>query len=155
MSFSPSLPLPFATVISWFHRVKKSPLIIGIVDRIKINSKSELSHTFFLQIARFDIFYFCFVYFADRSGMDKSPSVTCLLYSDVVKGDTESHVAKEISGRRRRRSREKGIQGVGDFRVKKFYYFFLFIYLFIFSITLLYHFSIAGFQCHAIQNRSK
>ena len=29
--------LPFLTVIA-FHRVKKSPLIIGIVDRIKINS---------------------------------------------------------------------------------------------------------------------
>ena len=29
-----------------FHRVKKSPLITGIVDRIKINSESELPHTF-------------------------------------------------------------------------------------------------------------
>ena len=44
--------LPFLTVIA-FHRVKKSQLIIGIVDRIKINkeqlfpfSDSELSHTF-------------------------------------------------------------------------------------------------------------
>ena len=43
-SFS-SLPLPFPTMIA-FHRVKKSPLIIGIVDRIKINSESELIHTF-------------------------------------------------------------------------------------------------------------
>ena len=31
-------PLPFLTVIA-FHRVKKSPLITGIVDRIKINSE--------------------------------------------------------------------------------------------------------------------
>ena len=45
-------PLPFLTVIA-LHRVKKSQLIIGIVDRIKINkeqlfpfSDSELSHTF-------------------------------------------------------------------------------------------------------------
>ena len=44
--------LLFLTVIA-FHRVQKSPLIIGIVDRIKINkeqlfpfSDSELSHTF-------------------------------------------------------------------------------------------------------------
>ena len=44
--------LPFLTVIA-FHRVKKSQLIIGIVDRIKIHkeqlfpfSDSELSHTF-------------------------------------------------------------------------------------------------------------
>ena len=52
-TFFPSLPLPFPTVIA-FNRAKKSPLIIGIVDRIKINfckqlfqfSEPELSHTF-------------------------------------------------------------------------------------------------------------
>ena len=33
--------LPFPTVIA-FHRVKKSPLITGIVDRIKINSEQPL-----------------------------------------------------------------------------------------------------------------
>ena len=43
-----------------FHLVnKRSPLIIRIVDRIKINIGP-----YFLQIARFDIFYVCFVYFA-------------------------------------------------------------------------------------------
>ena len=31
-------PLPFLMVIA-FHRVKKSPLIIGIADRIKINNE--------------------------------------------------------------------------------------------------------------------
>ena len=49
----PSLPLPFPTVIA-FDLVKKSPLIIRIVDRIKINHSkqlfpfraSELSHSF-------------------------------------------------------------------------------------------------------------
>ena len=49
----PSLPLPFPTVIA-FDLVKKSPLIIRIVDRIKINHSkqlfafraSEQSHTF-------------------------------------------------------------------------------------------------------------
>ena len=66
-----------------FHRVKKSPLITGIVDRIKINSEQlfpfsepELSHTF------------CKLLFLDDStGMDKSSSAKCLLYSDVVKGE--------------------------------------------------------------------
>ena len=60
--------LPFPTVIA-FHRVKKSPLIIGIVDRIKINSeqllpfsKSKLSIPYFLQIVLIN--YVCFVYFA-------------------------------------------------------------------------------------------
>ena len=60
--------LPFPTVIA-FHSVKKSPLIIGIVDRIKINSEqplpfseSELLISYFLQIVR--ITYVCFVYFA-------------------------------------------------------------------------------------------
>ena len=44
-----------------FNRVKKSSLIIGIVDRIKI------------------------ILMVSSSGMDKSSSATCLLYSDVVK----------------------------------------------------------------------
>ena len=73
MSFFRSVPLPFPTVIA-FHRVKKSPLIIGIVDWLNNSkqlfpfSESELSHT--LQIARFDIFYVCVVSFrGDRSGI--------------------------------------------------------------------------------------
>ena len=60
--------LPFPTVIA-FHRVKKSSLIIGIVDRIKINSEqplpfseSQLFIPYVLQIVR--ITYVCFVYFA-------------------------------------------------------------------------------------------
>ena len=60
--------LPFPTVIA-FHRVKKSSLIIGIVDRIKINSEQllpfselELLIPYFLQIVR--ITYVCFVYFS-------------------------------------------------------------------------------------------
>ena len=60
--------LLFPTVIP-FHRVKKSPLIIGIVDPIKINSEqplpfseSELSIPYFLQIVCMT--YVCFVYFA-------------------------------------------------------------------------------------------
>ena len=60
--------LPFPTVIA-FHSVKKSPLIIGIVDRIQINceqplpfSESELLIPYFLQIVR--ITYVRFVYFS-------------------------------------------------------------------------------------------
>ena len=71
-----------------FHSVKKPLLITGIVDRIKINkeqlypfSETELSHSFCkLHVSRFFTSVFL-------SGMDKSSSATCLLYSDVVKGD--------------------------------------------------------------------
>ena len=61
-----------------FHRIKKSLLSIQRVRTV----------SYFLQIARFNIFYTCVVYFGgDRSGMDKSLSATCLLYSEVMKGD--------------------------------------------------------------------
>ena len=92
MFFFPLIPLSFPTVIA-FRRFKTSPLIIGIEDRIKINhSKAAISIQriravpYFLQIARFDIFYACVVYFGgDRSGIDKSSSATGLLYNNVVK----------------------------------------------------------------------
>ena len=86
--------LPFPTVIS-FHRVKKSPLIIGIVDRIKINSEqplsfrdSELSIPYFLQIVR--ITYVCFVYFTAiaRVCINFHRQHVWSLYSDGVKGET-------------------------------------------------------------------
>ena len=126
--------LPFPTVIA-FHRVKKSPLIIGIVDRIKINSEqplpfseSELFIPYFLQIVR--ITYVCFVYFA-------AIAQVCInfhrqhVWSFIqwwCESGAKFHVSKEISGRGRRRSRGvKGNQGVGDFRFINFYYFFLFI----------------------------
>ena len=108
-----------------FQRVKKSPLVIRTVDRIKINfceklfpfRKSELSHTF-CKVHISTYFTSVCVYFpGDRSVMDKSSSATCLLYSDhrCCERGPKSHVAKEISRRGRRRSREKGNQGVGDF----------------------------------------
>ena len=86
--------LPFPTVIA-FHRVKKSPLIIGIVDRIKINSEqplpfsqSELSIPYFLQIVR--ITYVCFVYFTAiaRVCINFHRQHVWSLYSDGVKGET-------------------------------------------------------------------
>ena len=107
----------------------------------------------------------------DSSGMDKSSSAKCLLYSDVVKqlrpqgfslknwvgrpthfwgkspGDevgcergAKSHVAKKISGRGRRRSRdEKGNHGVGDFRFTNISQLFS-IYFFFNYFTLSYFF---------------
>ena len=44
------------------------------------------------------------------------------------------HVAKEKSGRRQRRSREKGNQGVGDFRYINFTIFFLFLFQLLYFI---------------------
>ena len=65
----------------------------------------------------------------DSSGMDKSSSAKCLLYSDVVKGEPSP------TGRGRR-SRDD--QGVGDIRFTNILQ--LFSIYFFFSITLLYHF---------------
>ena len=76
--FLPSLPLPFPRTVIAFHRIKTSLLSFERVRTVP----------YFLQIAHFDIFYVCVVYLGgDRSGMDKSLSATCLLYSDVTKGD--------------------------------------------------------------------
>ena len=68
----------------------------------------------------------------DSSGMDKSSSAKCLLYSDVVKGEPSP------TGRGRRSRDEKGNQGVGDIRFTNILQ--LFSIYFFFSITLLYHF---------------
>ena len=127
-----------------FHRVKKSPPITAIKIKLRLNIVSSYFHsasqrcpilsancTFRHILRLFRLFR------GDRSRMDKSSSARCLLYSDVVKGDPspiKSHVAKEISGRGRRRSREKGNQGVVSWI---FYNFLLFVF---FSITLGYHF---------------
>ena len=131
--------LPFPTVIA-FHRVKKSSLIIGIVDRIKINSEqplpfseSQLFIPYFLQIVR--ITYVCFVYFA-------AIAQVCInfhrqhVWQWWCERGAKSHVSKEISGRGRRRSRGKGNQGVGDFRSINILHFFLFIIIIIIIIII-------------------
>ena len=69
----------------------------------------------------------------DSSGMDKSSSAKCLLYSDVVKGEPSP------TGRGRRSRDEKGNQGVGDIRFTNksftpFFYSFLFFNYFTFSL---------------------
>ena len=67
--------------------------------------------------------------------MDKSSSVKCLLYSDVLKGEPSP------TGRGRRRSRDEKVNlGVGDFRFTNILQIFPF-----FSITSLYHFFLYSF----------
>ena len=66
----------------------------------------------------------------DSSGMDKSSSAKCLLYSDVVKGEPNP------TGRGRR-SRDDQSR---SWRYSFHKYFQLFSIYFFFSITLLYHF---------------
>ena len=77
--------------------------------------------------------------------MDKSSSATCnvfYMYITWCEREAKSHVAKKISGRRRRRSRdEKDNQRVGDFRfinilpifsIYNYYYYFYFIIFFLY-----------------------
>ena len=139
--------LPFPTVIA-FHRVKKSSLIIGIVDRIKINSEqplpfseSELSIPYFLQIVRMT--YVCFVYFAAIAQVCINlhrQHVMSFIQWWCERG-SKAQVAKEISGRGRRRSSdEKGNQGVGDFPFINILQFFSLYYYYYFFIIFFYTF---------------
>ena len=78
---------------------------------------------------KYNLRLFC-LFRGDSSGMDKSWSAKCLLYSGVVKGEPSP------TERGRRRSRdEKGNQGVGDFRFKNLLQFFS---TYFFSVQLLY-----------------
>ena len=78
----------------------------------------------------------------DSSGMDKSSSATCLFIQWCCERRAKSHVAQEISGRGRRRSRdEKGNQRVGDFRFMKILQLFLFIsFFYYFVLSFFLHF---------------
>ena len=129
--------LPFPTVIA-FHRVKKSSLIIGIVDRIKINSEqplpfseSELSIPYFLQIVCMT--YVCFVYFAAIAQVC-TDLYTVMMWKGI-------QVPRGLSGRRRRRSGdENGNQGVADFRFINILQFFSIYYYYFFIIFFFYTF---------------
>ena len=70
----------------------------------------------------------------DCSGMDKSSTAKCLLYSDVVKGEPCKSHRKRTKKKlwRKRQSR--------SWRFSFHKYFTAFFYLFLFPITLLYHF---------------
>ena len=129
-------PLPFLTVIA-FHRVKKSPLIIGIVYRIlKITSEqlfpfneSELSHS---ANCRYNLRLFR-LFRGDSSGMDKSSSAKCLLYSDVEKGEPSptGTARTKKKQRRKRQSRSWGFSFHKHFTA--FFYLFLFFNYFTLS----------------------
>ena len=133
-------PLPFLrllTVIA-FHRVKKFPLITGIVDQISIQRVRAVPYL--LPIA--GIIYVSFVYFAAIAQAwinlhrQHASFIVMLWKGNQVPRTT---VAWEISVRGWRRSRdEKGNQGVGDFRFINILQF-CSIYLF-FSITLSFFF---------------
>ena len=74
----------------------------------------------------------------DRSGIEKSSSTTCLLYSDVVKGDPSPTWL-----RRNQEEDEEGAvkRGVREFRfIIILQLFSSFFFSFYFSIILLYHF---------------
>ena len=98
-------------------------LIIGIVDRIKINSQSCWSHTF----CKLN------VWLTSVSFINLHRQHVMSFIQWWCERGSKSHVAKEISGRGRRRSGdEKGNQGVGDFRFinilqifSTYYYYFL------------------------------
>ena len=73
--------------------LKISSLMIGIVDRIKINSEllfpfsqSAFSCPLLSAHCTFQHILHPFLFRGNRSGMNNSSSATCLLYSDVVKG---------------------------------------------------------------------
>ena len=122
-----------------FHHVKKSPLIIEIVDRIKINSEQLryfhsasqscpiLSANCRCNLRLFRLFR------SDSKGVDKSSSSKCLLYSDVVKGKTSP------TGRGRRNRNEKDNQGVGDIRFINIFTTFFYLFLF-FNYTIFLYF---------------
>ena len=100
-------------------------------------SESELSQTF-CYTAHFDIFFVCFVYFGgDRSGMDKSSSATCLLYSGVVNGDPSPTWLRKYQEEDEEEAVKRAIEELEISFHKNFTTFF---YLFFFSITLLHHF---------------
>ena len=117
--------LPFLTVIA-LHRVKKSPLIIGIVDRIKINSEhqseSELSHTFFKLQYNLRLFL---LFRGDSSGMDTSSSAKCLLYSDVAKGEPSPTGTARMKKKQRWKRQSRSWRFSFDKYFTTFFYLFL------------------------------
>ena len=103
------------------------------------HSASESCRPYFLQIAR--IIYVCFAYFAviAQVWINLHRQHEMYFIQCGCERGAKSHVAKEISGRGRRRSRdEKGNQGVGDFQFINILQLFLFISSF--QLFLLYHF---------------
>ena len=136
-------PSPFSR---WSHSIvlKSLPLIIGIVYRIlKITSEqlfpfneSELSHS---ANCRYNLRLFR-LFRGDSSGMDKSSSAKCLLYSDVVKGK----LSPTRTGRTKKKPWWKRQSMSCRFSFDKyfttFFYLFLFFNYFTLSFFFLYFF---------------
>ena len=72
--------------------------------------------------------------------MDKSSSATCLLYSDVVKGEPSPKYLRKYQEEDEEAVTKKAIKEFEIFVSQIFYKFFLFISFFFGSITLLNHF---------------
>ena len=106
-------------------------LIIGIVDRIKINSQSCWSHTF----CKLN------VWLTSVSFINLHRQHVMSFIQWWCERGSKSHVAKEISGRGPRRSGdEKGNQGVGDFRfinILQIFSIYYYYFLSFFSILVL------------------
>ena len=77
------------------------------------------------------------LFFGDLSGMDKSSSATCLLYSDVVKGDPSPRWLRKYHEEDEEEAVKRAIKESEIFVSWLCYNFFLYSF---FSITLRYHF---------------
>ena len=131
LSFFP----PLSTVIE-FHRVKKSPLIIGIVDRIKIKVSSYFhsasqSCPILSANCRYNLRLFR-LFRGDSSGMDKSSSAKCFLYSVVVKGEPSS----TGTGRTKKKPWRKRQSRSWRFSFHKYFRTFFYLFLFFNYFTL-------------------
>ena len=126
--------LPFLTVIA-FHRVKKSPLIIGIVDQIKINSEQLDFHSASQScptLSSIIIIYVCFVYFAPIA------HVWINLYRQNVLQWCCEMGAKS---HRKRTKKKPWHKEVGDFRFTNIYFrtfFYLFLFFNYFTLSLFF-----------------
>ena len=90
---------------------------------------------YFLQIAGINLRLFR-LFRGDSSGMDRSSSAKCILYSDVMKGESSP------TGRGGRSRDEKGNQGVGDIRFTKKYFipfFYSFLFFNYFTLSLFFY----------------
>ena len=134
-------PSPFLKVIT-FHRVKKSQLIIGIVDRIKINKEQHV-----LQIA--GVIYVCFVYFAAIAQVWINLHRQHVFYTVMLwKGSQVPRSLGNIRKRTKKRLWRKSQSRSRRFSFHK--HFTTFPTYFFFSITLLYHFFFYTFFTHNI-----
>ena len=105
-------------------------------------------HSFLIVL--FAVLYFCklhtfphilrlfrFLFCGNRSGMDKSSSATCLLDSDVVKGDPGPTLLRKYQEEDKEEAVKRAIKESEIFVSQIFYNFLPLIFL---SSTLLYHF---------------